>query len=144
MSGVVQSQPQLLPESEEELARETTHCAGMAPPPACGWEVGCLCPQGPPSVLPIGRELSPVHTLRLPTLITQPPNSPCWTQGLCPLRPAFSSSAQLRGCSAPSPVTGLCDDSELGLHYIPLARYLVHNIALTTSSKPLKRLLLFC
>ena len=51
-----------LPESEEELAQETIHCVGMGPSSACGWEGGCLCPQGSltsgsfgvltPSVLP--------------------------------------------------------------------------------------------
>lgn len=106
------------------------------------WEICVL--RAPPSVLPIGRELSPVHTLRLPTLITQPPNSLYGAQGFCALRPAFSRSGKLRGCSAPSPVTGLCNDNNLSLYCILLARYFLHNILLNTSSKPLKRLVPFC
>lgn len=46
-AGMVQGQLQLLPESEEESARETTHYVEVGPPPACEWETGCLF-SGPP------------------------------------------------------------------------------------------------
>ena len=47
VAGVARGQLLPLPESEEELAQETTHCVGMGPSSACGWEGGCLCPRVP-------------------------------------------------------------------------------------------------
>lgn len=40
------------PESEEELARETTHCVVLGPPLPVGGRLDVCVPQGPPSVLP--------------------------------------------------------------------------------------------
>lgn len=37
---MARGQLQLLPESEEALAQETTHCVEVGPPPARRWEVG--------------------------------------------------------------------------------------------------------